>query len=257
MKDRILQALEHLESEHGVRVLLAVESGSRAWQIASRDSDYDVRFIYAQPLPWYLSVNESRDVIEAMLPDSLDLVGWELRKTLRLLMKRNIELSEWLGSPIPYLESGDLRQQLLAHAQRLFNPAGALHHYSSMAAAALAGLESGGEIHIKKLFYVLRPLLACRFIVQQRTQPPTSFLELLGCAFVTPQERTWITQLLTLKAGAQEATPLMLAPARAADLHQEVQQQRDAVRTLAPSAAAPQDRDKALDQLLRRWVLAP
>jgi len=54
--EQIQTELRTVEREHGVRVLLAVESGSRAWGFASRDSDYDVRFIYAHDCDWYLSV---------------------------------------------------------------------------------------------------------------------------------------------------------------------------------------------------------
>src|SRR3954463_6570073 len=99
MNGNILQALGTIERDQGVKVLLAVESGSRAWGFASPDSDYDVRFIYAHPLDWYLGVLERRDVIECMLPGDLDVSGWELRKALRLLAKCNLALNEWIGSP--------------------------------------------------------------------------------------------------------------------------------------------------------------
>ena len=91
-----------IEAEHGVRVLYACESGSRGWGFASPDSDYDVRFIYAHPLPWYLRVAAERDVIELPISGDLDINGWELRKALGLLKKGNATLIEWLGSPIVY-----------------------------------------------------------------------------------------------------------------------------------------------------------
>lgn len=253
MKDRINAALARIEQERGVRVLLAVESGSRAWGFHSPDSDYDVRFVYVEPRDWYVSVLEARDVITAMLPDSLDLSGWELRKTLRLLLKRNIELNEWLGSPITYREIPELRLELLEHTRQSFHPAAALHHYSSMAAHALAGLDESGQIKAKKLFYVLRPMLACRWIVRQRTQPPTSFLELLECGWVSPQERDWIAQLLLIKTQDQEAAPLTLSTARIDALRNEVEQHRAAVRTLA-AAVSVSTPALELDTLLRRWV---
>ena len=58
--------LRAIEEEHDVRVLFAVESGSRAWGFPSPNSDYDVRFIYAHPREWYLSLDleERRDVVE-------------------------------------------------------------------------------------------------------------------------------------------------------------------------------------------------
>src|SRR5262245_17077734 len=112
MKQRIVEELARLQSELGIRVLLAVESGSRAWGFASSDSDYDVRFIYVQPRNWYLTVFEGRDVIEAMLPGDLDLSGWELRKTLRLFAKCNLALNEWLDSPCVYAEVPKFTAQL-------------------------------------------------------------------------------------------------------------------------------------------------
>ena len=93
---RVREALARVEAEKKVRVLFAVESGSRAWGFASRDSDYDVRFLYAHQREWYLSVEDRRDVIERPLDDDLDVSGWELRKALRLLRKSNPPLLEWL-----------------------------------------------------------------------------------------------------------------------------------------------------------------
>lgn len=40
-------ALTRAEERYGVQVLLAVESGSRAWGFASPDSDWDVRYLRA------------------------------------------------------------------------------------------------------------------------------------------------------------------------------------------------------------------
>ena len=38
--------LDEIERTEQVRILFAVESGSRAWGLPSPDSDYDVRFVY-------------------------------------------------------------------------------------------------------------------------------------------------------------------------------------------------------------------
>ena len=94
---QIERVLDRIERRHNVRILLTVESGSRAWGFASPDSDYDVRFVYAHERDWYLSVFEKRDVIEEMLEDRLDINGWDLRKALRLLYRSNPPLLEWLG----------------------------------------------------------------------------------------------------------------------------------------------------------------
>src|SRR5262245_56148107 len=92
---RIMAELDSIEGDHGVRILLAVESGSRAWRFPSRDSDYDVRFIYAQPIENYLTVLPRRDVIERPIDTTLDVSGWDLRKALQLLLRSNAVLIEW------------------------------------------------------------------------------------------------------------------------------------------------------------------
>jgi len=44
--------LRKIEKEHSVKILYAIESGSRAWGFESTDSDYDIRFIYAHKKNW-------------------------------------------------------------------------------------------------------------------------------------------------------------------------------------------------------------
>src|SRR4051794_14574214 len=102
VSQRVSAALLAVEHEKDVRVLYACESGSRAWGFASRDSDYDVPFLYVHERDWYLSVDDRRDVLEYPLRDELDVSGWELRKALRLLRKSNPPLLEWLNSPMVY-----------------------------------------------------------------------------------------------------------------------------------------------------------
>ena len=107
VRAHISSVLQEAAREHGVRILVAVESGSRAWGFGSPDSDYDVRFIYAHPPEWYLRLRDERDVIERPLDAQLvDLAGWDVRKALRLLLRSNPALYEWLCSPIVYGDDG-------------------------------------------------------------------------------------------------------------------------------------------------------
>lgn len=253
MKDRVLEELGRIEREYGIRVLLAVESGSRAWGFASPDSDYDVRFVYAHNRDWYISIGEPRDVIEEMLPGDLDVSGWELRKTLRLFAKCNLALNEWLGSPIVYSETGPFREELACLVPQFFNPIAGIHHYRSMATRTFEENYANGVIGIKKLFYVLRPLLACRWISRKQSQPPTAFAELVASKFVTPDEREWIAELLARKADSREAFPLTLDSKRAASITAELEQYKAA----PASMSSPPIRDTAaLDTLLRAWTAA-
>ncbi len=112
MKQRIIDELKRIEQSYGVKIVYAVESGSRAWGFPSQDSDYDVRFIYVPKKEWYFSIEQERDVIEEPIHDLLDISGWELRKTLRLFKKSNPPLLEWLSSDIVYYEAFTTAKQL-------------------------------------------------------------------------------------------------------------------------------------------------
>ena len=198
-------AIADIEREHAVRVLYAAESGSRAWGFASPDSDYDVRFICAHPRDWYLRVDQPRDVIEAMLPGDLDLSGWDLKKALGLFAGCNLALNEWLHSPIVYADDGALATRLRKLESDFFRPAHALFHYLNTARSTRSTHLRAPAIRLKKMFYALRPLLACRWIEHQRSQPPTAFGELVAALWVSDDERAAIAELQTLKHTASEA----------------------------------------------------
>ena len=252
MKDRVQEELRRIERENGVRVLLADESGSRPRGYASPDSDSDVRYNNAHPRDWYVAVVEQRDVIEEMLPGDLDVSGWDLRKTLRLFSKCNLALNEWLGSPIEYSEVSEFRQQLTQLMPRFFNPIAGIHHYRSMAVRTFTENYAQGRVGIKKLFYVLRPLLACRWIERDRSQPPTEFAKLLAAGLVTPDEHEWIQDLLVRKADAREAAMISLDPSRASSIEIELEQYKASAQQLAtPTTGSTSD----LDDLLRAWVI--
>ena len=102
MEALIQEKLHEIEKRENCRILLAVESGSRAWGFASPDSDYDVRFIYVRDKESYLKLNRPRDVIELPINDVLDINGWDVEKALKLLHKSNPTVFEWCSSPIVY-----------------------------------------------------------------------------------------------------------------------------------------------------------
>ena len=164
MKDTIQKELAQIEQTQNVRILLAVESGSRAWGFASPDSDYDVRFIYVRPKDAYLRLQKHRDVIELPINDALDINGWDLTKTLRLLHKSNPTLFEWGASPIVYLET-DFAARFKSVMGRYFSSKRGLYHYIHMAAGNYREYIKGDMIKAKKYFYVLRPVLACFLIL--------------------------------------------------------------------------------------------
>lgn len=179
MKEQIDAALRRLKEVEAITVLYACESGSRAWGFASPDSDYDLRFIYAHPADWHLRLEKRTDFIDLMLPNDLDLSGWELAKTLRLFATCNLALNEWLDSPVVYAEPNEFKKELQSLVPAFFNPRKAMHHYLSMARRTAEENFDGPRIKIKKLFYILRPLFACQWIRANLSMPPTVFQTML------------------------------------------------------------------------------
>jgi predicted nucleotidyltransferase len=248
----ILAALGGIETRHDVRILLAVESGSRAWGFASADSDFDVRFIYCHRLEWYLRIGEQRDVIEETGPNLLDAGGWELRKALKLFARSNLALYEWINSPIVYREVAEFRDSLRQQIPSFFNPIAAVHHYLSMSRAAYETCAADGSITTKKLFYTLRALLACRWIDRNSCQPPTEFARLLDNV-ASAAEKSWVAGLLPRKLEGQEGDKLTLTSLQRETIAGELAHYSGyAARVSQPTKGSEQ----ALDDILAGWVLA-
>ena len=189
-------------------MLFACESGSRGWGFASPDSDYDVRFIYVHRLPWYLTVAPGRDVIELPISGELDVNGWDLRKALALLRESNPTLLEWLGSPIVYREDAGAMTRFRTLAQDVFSNAKGWHHYASMAKKNFREHLQAEEVRYKKYLYVLRPLLAARWIRARSGVPPMRFAELAQHTLDATRDAALIAEinaLLEVKMRAGEA----------------------------------------------------
>lgn len=174
MRRRIEAELTAIETNESVRILLAVESGSRAWGFHSPDSDYDVRFVYARPLDWHFRLEPRRDVIERPVDTVLDVSGWELSKALQLTLKSNAVIAEWLQSPIRYRADAGALQALTDFAGRALDRKAVTWHYLALAdrqRERLIGPDGG--IRLKRYFYVLRPVLALRWMrLNDRPMPP-------------------------------------------------------------------------------------
>ncbi|MGM9927763.1 MAG: nucleotidyltransferase domain-containing protein [Bacillus sp. (in: firmicutes)] len=184
MKETILKKLRQVEEDYDVKILYACESGSRAWGFPSKDSDYDVRFIYVHKVEHYLSIDPvgiglKRDVIELPINDLLDITGWELTKALKLFRKSNPPLLEWLQSSIVYKQAYPTITQLQQLMKTTFAPQACIYHYLNMANNNFREYLKGEEVKIKKYFYVLRPVLAARWIEQFNEFPPLEFQTLL------------------------------------------------------------------------------
>ena len=237
MNDEIKKILKTVERERSVTVLLAVESGSRAWGFASPDSDYDVRFIYKKKPEFYLKLEEKRDVIELPSDGVLDVNGWDLSKTLRLLRKSNPTLFEWFRSPIIYSEDVAFADSFRRMMDRYFSAKSVLWHYIGMARGNWRNYLDSDMVRAKKYFYVLRPILACRWILKFGTPPPMLFTELLD-ACLDDSVRKDVDRLLVLKMENPEVRDIPRIDALNAYLNRSLFEIEEMVRAL-PSSHPP------------------
>lgn len=157
--------LETIRREQEVALPLVVESGSRAWGFPSPDSDYDCRFLFVRRAEHYLTPWPRRDVIETPLQGELDVNGWDLGKALKLLLKGNAVVIEWLMSPIVYAADPAFRDDMLALARNHVSGHRIARHYLHLGERQRRTyFADGKEIKLKKIFYALRPAAALRWL---------------------------------------------------------------------------------------------
>jgi len=204
MQARVQAELDRIERENGVRILLAIESGSRAWGFPSRDSDYDVRFLYLRRRQDYLSVFDHREVIERPLDAALDINGWDIKKALRLMTGSNAVVLEWLTSPLRYRADDSATARLLRAARDVAHLPAYVYHYDRLARRSLSEITLADTARLKAYCYCLRACLALAWIRERHAPPPMDLPSLLAGTTVSQELRPIIDRLVARKAGATE-----------------------------------------------------
>ncbi len=241
MEELIRLKLKEIEKKENIRILHAVESGSRAWGFASPDSDYDVRFIYVRPKDFYLRLDKTRDVIEWQLDDTLDINGWDVSKALTLLYKSNPTLFEWNSSPIVY-KTTDEWKNISSIINKYFVAKSGVYHYLSTAKSNYREYLKGENVRLKKYFYVLRPLLACKWILAEGTPPPMLFSELME-KYLDESIKPDVLKLLDLKM----KNPEIIESKRFDKVNEYIERNLDAAAEIVKSL--PTAHDNGWDEL--------
>jgi uncharacterized protein len=249
----IAARLQQLKHEEHIAIPLAIESGSRAWGFPSPDSDYDCRFIYVRKPDRYLTLFPVRDVLELPMTPVLDINGWDLAKALKLLLKGNAVVIEWLTSPISYVTDETFRHDMLALADKVVERRAVMLHYRHLAAGQ-RGLLLGkdGQAQLKKLFYVLRPLMACRWLEDRPGQAvaPMHFPTLCDEIELPPAVRQQIDQQLAVKAVSRE---MGRGPVPADLLQFALNEMQKPMPTISKMENQV-EREHAVDAFFRRWI---
>jgi predicted nucleotidyltransferase len=260
-RDRITDLLRQVEERYDVKVLMAVESGSRAWGFASPDSDFDVRFVYQEPLERVIRLFPGRDVIEEMTPYHpdgtgvpIDLVGWSLTKTLRLAVASNPQLCEWARGTVTYLSDPEFTPELRRLTSQS-SPRVLAHHYRGLAKKTGLDYLSGPEDPVgKKYLYAVRSVLAASWMLDHPTPgsaPPVRFDRLRKETRVPDPVSAEIDTLLRWKVGLGEARARRRFPVLDAWVSSELDRLQEAV----PSLPDPEVDREVAEQVLRARVL--
>ncbi len=206
MRTLIAQRLGEIAHDNDVRILFAVESGSRAWGFPSPDSDFDVRFVYAHRSDFYLSIDSRHDVIELPIEGDLDINGWDVKKALQLLIKPNPVILEWLRSPIVYAADAQAMVALAELGERTAHLRPSTHHYLHLAQSQFRRfIEGKDEVAIKKYFYSLRPALALMWLRTRPDDPvPMALPDLRAGLDLPTSVSAFLDELLERKAQTRE-----------------------------------------------------
>ena len=252
VRARVAERIDRLEAEHGVTALYVCESGSRAWGFPSTDSDYDVRVLYAHPRDWYLSIDLERcdDTIDPPIVDEIDVHGWDLRKALGLFQSTNPTLLEWLRSPLVYRESAAVMRRWRGLIPDYYTPDAIGPAYRGMAQSVAEQNLTGETVSHKAYLYVLRALLAVRWIEQEQNPPPVVFMRLVEATVERADIREAVDALVARKRTGQEQE----SGPRLPTLHDFIEAELDRQAALSFSASPDRAGVAPLNTFFR-WVL--
>jgi uncharacterized protein len=244
--------LAEIEERHRVKILLAVESGSRAWGFPSADSNYDVRFIYVRSLSSYLSFKQPRDVIEQPIGgDLLDINGWDLRKAIALSLKSNATVAEWLTSPISYHREEDAARVLLRFLGKVFSPRHYAFHYFALARKQWKDRAVGKpEVRDKHYCYIMRSMLALQWVIQSKCLPPMSVDALLNQASLEDEVAVAFAMVRGRKMSCSEQEPADRVPVLDRWIERTLQEAPERCESLPAGYARTGHADRAFMKIL-------
>jgi len=188
--------------------LYACESGSRAWGFSSKDSDYDVRWVYRHNTDWYLSLSKRDTTIENKLEFNgleVDAVGWDLGKFLALAKNGNAMPFEWYWSAPWYYSDPEFELAMKGNFEQYFSPLQMAYHYRGLASRHWHRYLEGRDIVThKKYLYILRAVMMVDWYLKHTGIAPHDFEELLRCSDVPREEREEISRFLDRKRRGEE-----------------------------------------------------
>jgi hypothetical protein len=208
-EDAIRAALRSIETEHDIKILMAVQTGSRAWGLESRQSDWDVSFIYIHKPEWYSQEGENRCVIEQVFPGDIDIYGWELSDALHHLEEGNPTMLEWLNTYDKYIIDDSFWKEMQTIREDFLSPVKAISYYNQISSKNNERfLNPKGSL--KAFLYYLRGVLICKYIESKGTLPSTYFDGLVRAMVDDPVIRGKINALVKIKRSGKNADDVVI-----------------------------------------------
>ena len=245
IEELVGRKLKEIEERENIRVLHAAESGSRAWGIASPDSDYDVRFVYVRPMDFYLKLQDKKDFIDWELNQVLDINGWDITKALQHFYKSNATLYEWGNSPVIYKTTPQW-EKIMKLAEEYFSSKSVMYHYYGTARKNYEAYLMEDMVKYKKYFYVLRPILACKWIEKKKCPPPVLF-QTLAEEILEKEMKPAVDRLVEAKLQMTESEKR----GKIQELNDYIQEKLEYYQALL--SEMPEDRNKDWEPLNRSF----
>lgn len=184
MKDTIKKELKEFEEEYGIEIIAARDTGSRAWSLQSKESDYDVSFIYIQDNYKYIAPTGYKQNIDRKTNTEHDIEynSWNLDRFLSLLKGSNPSAIEFLQSELKYYEPyPNYMRRLEDHAQENFKPLALMKHHHNLAKNQFERYIKDGTDHtIKRHLYAIRSLTLRKYIKETKQLPRLDYEEFLN-----------------------------------------------------------------------------
>lgn len=187
-EQEITKNLIRIEEKYGVRIILAVEQGSRSWGFSTKNSDYDVRFIYVPRETTYFSLESSPDTLDRNLPDwpvdsdlEIDMEGWAIHKAIRYAWRGNAMIHEWVNSPIVYRDLG-VGLQISELMNKYTGTGPIFHHYREMGSKTYLHIDDDEGRSAKRTLYAFRSFLAAWVRIRLGILPPVPIRSLIDSA---------------------------------------------------------------------------
>jgi predicted nucleotidyltransferase len=152
---------------------------------------------------------------------------------------------------ILYRQQGAFAEQSRALMQDVVFPESGIYHYRSMAKTNFSGDLQSELVPLKKYFYVLRPLLAVRWLVRYGTPAPIEFHELLG---VLDRDHDLLEAIHALLEQKRVSPELGLSPHVPA-IQDFIVKELERLAAIAPARCERENIEPPLSALLRH-VLA-